>query len=196
MPLSIPLSLTSGDSTAWRDSGLSGVGPDGRPIQYSPATHQLRYAIKGLDSDSLDLAATADGAEWLTRITTAQSAQLSAGVYGWAASIHDGAGNKTTLGTGQITILPNLSTATSPVDIRTTAQQLLSDVEAAISEFLKEGGVQEREIRGRRYRRADLTELIMLRDRLRAQVASEQQAAGINQGLGGRKPLFVRFGGA
>lgn len=199
MVLGIPKQLTAGDRAVWRDSELSGPDAQGRPIAYSPALHQLRYEIRGAYLGAqLTLNAIADGADWVTTVTSAISANLVAGTYNWAAAICEGT-ERFTLGSGRIQILPNLATVTAPHDGRSQAQRQLDAVQSAITTLMEGGAVQEYTIEGggdkRQLSRYSLEELLALESRLKQEVAAEKQAEDIAKGLPGRRPLFVRFGG-
>jgi len=89
-----------------------------------------------------------------------------------------------------------VGSATS-LDLRSQAEIDLDAVEDAIRALTS--GAQEYRIGtgtgngGRMVRRADLSDLIAWRDRLKAEVVKEKQAADIENGKGDPNKLYVRF---
>lgn len=99
---------------------------------------------------------------------------------------------RTTLGSGQITVVANLEAIAIPYDGSTTAEKMLAAVEAAIKARLSGGAVDSYEIRGRSLARTPLPDLIALRNQLKVEVAREQSAKGL---IPDSRRLWIRFGG-
>jgi hypothetical protein len=140
---------------------------------------------------------TGDG--WQVTLTTQTTAAMAPGAWQLqVVSIVSGA--PITTGRGSLTVRRSLAFSGAPgaFDDRSQAQIDLDAVEEAIRALAS--GAQEYQIGGlgsggRKVRRADLAELIKWRDRLKADVAREQRAEMIAQGLGDPRRLYVRFGG-
>lgn len=178
--LSIPKTITPGDTVTWRD----------RFIVWSPHDYVLTWAIRG--STALDLVANGDGEEFVTVINQSESSTLISGRYFYQAYITDNVvGDRTTVGGGQITVGANLQTTAHSYDGSTLAAKMLAAVEAAIKARLEGGAVDSYEIRGRNLSRTPLPDLVALRSQLRIEVAREQSAAGLIPDF---RRLHIRFG--
>lgn len=96
-----------------------------------------------------------------------------------------------TIGQGQVEILPDLLNATNPVDLRSSASKMLAIAEEAISTLVAGGSVKEYEIAGRRLNRYSLEELLALRNQLQKEVASAKRAQKLAKGLD--RKVYTRF---
>lgn len=168
----------------------------GNPV--SNTTHSLTYYLRfNANHEGVTVVDTHSGGDWLFTIPSGTSAGMDAGTwYFQAQATALVGGDKITLGSGQLTVLPSLSYAGLPsaFDGRTQAQKDLDTVEAAIRSLSSGGGVQEYRIGTRSLKRYELGELLVLRDRLKAQVVREQKANMIANGLGNPHSVFIRFG--
>lgn len=180
IPLNIPRIITPGDTVTWRDFFA----------EYKPPDYSLSWAIRG--ACTLDLNAIAVGDEFETTIAPTVSSSLTAGTYFYQAYARLG-GGRTTLGSGQITVLTNLQSALGSYDGSTVAQKMLAAVEAAIQARLSGGAVDSYEIKGRRLDRTPLPDLVALRSQLKIEVQREQAAAGL---VSDPRRLHIRFKGA
>lgn len=190
--LNIPSSIVVGDTIAWRDNNLKAIDPStGRLTEISPATHTLSWAIRG--ATALDLVATGDNGEFLTICTNTQSDNLSPGVNFFQAYATSN-GNRQVVGSGQITVSASLESVNTAFDGRTETQKMLDAVNGAIQAIVDGGAVQSYSIKGRSLSKMPMTELLMLRDRLKVQVVRETAAEKIALGFGDPRRLYVRFG--
>jgi hypothetical protein len=190
----IPSKIRAGDTVAWKDDPT--VDVFGAPI--SSSTHTLTYFLRtNVNHEGATVVGVADGAGWRTTFPSGTTSNFDAGDWYFqavATSLADGA--KTTLGAGQIEVLPSLSYAGQPgaFDGRTQTQKDLDAVQAAIRSLMSGGAVQEYRIGTRSLKRYELADLLALESQLKAQVAREQKAALIANGLGNPHSLYVRFG--
>ena len=102
---------------------------------------------------------------------------------------------KQTIATGSFEVLPNLTfTGSNPtaVDGRTQAKKDLDAIEASIRAIYTGGVVKEYKIGNRDVKKYELSELIILRDKLKAIVIREQKAEMIANGLGNPHNLYIR----
>lgn len=134
---------------------------------------------------------------WETTLTAAQTAAMTATANGeanyyWQATASNGS-IKHTIGTGQITIQPNLANAAAGYDGRTQAERDLAAVRAAIQARISGGMVAEYHIGSRRLRNEPMEALLALESRLKLIIAKERQAQAIANGLGDPRNTFVRF---
>lgn len=197
--MKIPSKIRAGDTVVWRDEAT--VDVFGGPINGS--THNVTYYLRtshnhqGAAVAGVAVPGSPSGSGWTFTISSATSAGFVADDWYWqalAVSIADG--SKTTLGAGQIEVLPSLAFVGTPgaFDGRTQTQKDLEACQAAIRSLMSGGAVQEYRIGTRSLKRYDLAELLALESRLKAQVARENKAAMIANGLGNPHNLFVRFG--
>lgn len=192
--LGIKSEFVIGDKITWKDCGFQITDPDtGELITASSSTHTLSYSLRG--ATALDVTATASGSEWLSTISSVQSATLTPGVYYFQVYLTDLSGDRTRVGQGQITVIANLAAVATTYDDRSDAEQMLDAVNTAIKARLSGGAVDSYSIRGRNLSRTPLPELFSLRDRLKSEVSRERAAEKIAQGLGDPRRLWVRFGG-
>tara|TARA_R100001440_G_scaffold25793_1_gene41936 strand:- start:276 stop:860 length:585 start_codon:yes stop_codon:yes gene_type:complete len=81
-------------------------------------------------------------------------------------------------------------------DGRTQIERDLQTVQAAIRNIISGGAVQEYKIGTRSAKKYELSELIMLESRYKAELIREKQAQLIDDNLGNPRATFVRFTGA
>lgn len=185
--MNIFATLPSGDSATWPDDPVT--LPDGRTADATSWT--LKYYLRG--PVALDLTATASGKVWRTTLDTAASLVLPAGTYAWTAIITSGP-ERITVGSGQLTMTPDLTSLSGIYDPRSIAQRALEACEAAMATFNATGGkVKKYEIAGRTMEFQTIGDLMTLHSFWKAKVLSEQSAQSIASGLGNPRNLFVRF---
>ena len=183
-----PAELYQGDLTSWIELR---VHPDATAVRV-----WLRAAAAGA---GIEAAATDTGDGWKVELSAVTTATMTAGA--WEVQVVSTVnGAPLTTGRGALTVRKSLAFSGSPgaFDDRSQAQKDLDAIEEAIRQLV--GGAVEYQIGtlssgGRRVRRADLPDLIMWRDRLKAEVAREKRAEMIAQGLGDPRRLYVRFQG-
>jgi hypothetical protein len=183
-----PLELYQGDLTSWIESR---VHPDATAVRVWLRAATAGAGVEAVASD------TADG--WKVQLTAQTTATMAAGA--WELQIVSTVnGAPLTTGRGSLTVRRSLAfTGTAGAfDDRSQAQKDLDAVEEAIRALTT--GAQEYQIGslgsgGRRVKRVDLPDLIVWRDRLKAEVTREKRAEMIAQGLGDPRRLYVRFTG-
>lgn len=179
--------LPAGDSTAWRDDPV--VLPDGRTADSS--AWALKYYLRG--PAAVDVAAVPDGTGWMSALSATASSVLGDGLYAWTAIVTNG-GERVTVGSGQLTITPDVTQATAGFDPLTRAQRALEQCEAAMATFNSTGGkVKKYTIAGRDMEFQAISDLQSLHAFWTIKVRNEQHAANIAQGLGNNRNLYVRF---
>jgi hypothetical protein len=169
----------------------------GAPL--TSATHGLTYYIRfNRNNHGATVVGVADGDGWRFTITAAVSAGFHEDDTGYwqAVATANVGGAKTTLGSGTFDVEPNLAYTGTPaaVDARSQAQKDLDSCQAAIRALMAGGAVQEYRIGTRSLKRYELADLLALESKLKADVARENKAAMIANGLGNPHNLFVRFG--
>ncbi|EPP2530238.1 hypothetical protein ACUNME_003225 [Vibrio cholerae] len=172
--MSEPIKLQAGDSITWSREAPGYPAEDG---------WSLHYALRG--PAPIDLSTTGDGAVYQVSVSAADSAKWSAGDYVFSCFVVKGE-DRQTLGTGRLTILPDLA-ATNPVDARSHAKRMLDAIEATLEKRATRDQ-QSYEIEGRRLDRIPIPELLKLRDRYRREHQRELEQAGLRP----RRQSFIR----
>jgi hypothetical protein len=127
----------------------------------------------------------ASGTDQRFTVAAAVTALWAAGTYTWTLKV---SGTSTqAVQTGLITVLTNPATATATTDDRSHARKALDLIEAAIENRLP-NGLESYNIAGRDIRKISLLDLLKLKDRYAAIVASEEAKLLGQSGL--RNHLF------
>lgn len=185
VPETEPSTIIAGDFTTWKRTDL---GTD-----YPPASYSLSYKarLEGAGTTAVSITATTSGSDYLVALASATTAAYTAGVYHWQAYItRSSDGARITIDEGTFTVEANRSTATT--DPRSHAKIVLDAIEATI-----EGRASQDQmgytIQGRTLQRTPLADLLLLRDRYRAEVKREQDAERLANGLPSRRRILTRF---
>jgi hypothetical protein len=189
--VNIPSEIRAGDTIQWRD--VEGVDNLGNAVSSSDYT--LTYYLRfNAASEGATVVGTAYGTGWQFSIAAATSVNFDAGTWYWQA-VATKTGSTITLGSGQSTVLAALSYSGTPaaLDGRSQAQKDLDAVQAAIRTIVAGGVVRQYTIGNRSLSKYDLTDLLALETKLKADVNREQKAQLIANGLGNPFNLFVRF---
>jgi len=154
------------------------------------------YARTNINNEGTVVTGVANGTGWRITIAAATSSAFDAGLYTWQAIATSGA-LQYTAGRGQFTVKATAyyDDAQQPVafDDRSRAEIDLGYVEAAIRTLAQGGVVQEYTIGNRNLKRYKMSELLQLRDTLKAEVDRERRAEKVRQGLGNPGVTRVRF---
>jgi hypothetical protein len=189
--VNIPPLLRAGDTIQWRDDATT--DNLGNPIDSS--TWTLSYYLRfNAASEGATIVGTPYNTGWAFTIPSATSTNFDAGTWYWQA-LATYSTSKITLGSGTTTVEASLAYAGSPAayDGRTQAQKDLEAVQAAIRTLLSGGSVKEYRIGQRNIKRYDLSELLQLEAKLKADVKREQAAELMANGLGNPRNMYVRF---
>lgn len=177
-----PISATAGDTISWQKS---------LPDYPASAGWVLSYAFIGVDVHSA--VAIADGDDFTVTITATDSAAWVPGDYVWQATVAFGA-ERYTVATGRLSILADLTRQTAGFDARSSARRMLDAVEAVLE---RRASSAELEVtyNGRALKYMPISDLLALRDRCRADVRAEDNAARAASGCGpGYARILTRFG--
>lgn len=169
--------LIAGDSLVFTESLADYPASDGWTLTYRLAPRTAGTAIT--------FSATASGADYSVNVLATTTAAWAAGSYSWAAYVTK-AGQRFTVDSGVITISPDPGVVSS-LDSRTHAQRVLEAIQAVI-EGRATRDQEEYTIGNRSLKRTPLRDLMLLRDRYRAEVNAE--AAG-RRLLAGETPGYA-----
>lgn len=175
----------------WRD----GSARDNLGNAIEPSTWTLTYYLRtGTAGEGAEVVGVPDGNSWELTIAAATSAGFAAGQWFWQAIATKDA-EAVTLGAGQLEVLPALEFSGTPgaFDGRSQLQKDLEAVQEAIRTLVSGGAVRSYSIGNRNLQRYELSALMELEGKLKAELKREQKAALIANGLGNPHNLFVRF---
>ena len=191
--MTIPKQIRAGDLIQWRDKSTTDVFGD--PIS-SPDWTVTYYLRTNTASEGATVSSTAYTDGWQFSITAATSAGFEVGDWYFQAVADKSGEQKQTIATGRFEVLAALSYSGTPVayDGRSQIKKDLDLVEAAIRSLLNNGVIQEYKIGNRTAKKYDLSELLVLKAALKAELVREQAAEKIANGLGNPRAVHVRFG--
>ena len=188
----IPKQVRAGDLIQWRDN--STVDVFGEPIS-SPDWTVTYYLRTNTSSEGATVSSTVYTDGWQFSIASATSAAFDVGDWYFQAVADKSGAEKQTIFTGRFEVLAALSYSGTPAayDGRSQVNKDLDLVEAAIRALLNNGVVQEYKIGNRTAKKYDLSELLVLKAALKAELVREQAAEKIANGLGNPRAVQVRF---
>lgn len=183
IPTVEPAEVVAGDTWSWQKALAD------YPANASPAW-TLTYYFRSVAGE-FTAAAAASGADHLVTVTKTASAAYKAGLYEWTAIVTDGV-TRTTLGRGTTTIKPDPSKTGAGFDPRSHARKTLEAIEAVLEKRATQDQMRYT-IGTRSLDRTPIADLIVLRDKYRAEVDSEEASERLSKGLGGGRKIQVRF---
>lgn len=133
----------------------------------------------------------AEGTAHRIQVLSGISASYAPGQYAWRAYA-ERPGERVTLASGRIDILPNFATATAGLDTRSHARRTLEAIEATI-EGRASSDVLSYQIAGRSLSKIPIAELLSLRDRYRRDVRAEEAAEAAASGRLPRNKIYTRL---
>ena len=189
----IPKQVRAGDLIQWRDN--STVDVFGEPIS-SPDWTVTYYLRTNTSSEGSTVSSTAYTDGWQFSIASSTSTNFDVGNWYFQAVADKSGAEKQTIFTGRFEVLAALSYSGTPAayDGRSQVNKDLDLVESAIRALLNNGVIQEYKIGSRTAKKYDLSELLVLKAALKAELVREQAAEKIANGLGNPHAVHVRFG--
>ncbi len=179
-----PTTFIVGDRLAWKRTDL---GTD-----YAPASYALQYSAR-LESTATEITITAgeSGSDYVVEVAAATTAVYTAGIYHWQAYIvRSSDSERITVDSGTFEVKANRDAAAT--DPRGHVKKVLDAIEAIIEKRASKDQ-ESYSIQGRSLGRTPIADLILLRDRYRAEYVREQRAERIRNGLGHSGVVKVRF---
>jgi hypothetical protein len=135
--------------------------------------------------------AQASGSNHHLVVLSGMSSDYVPDTYAWQAVVVK-PGERVSIASGRIEITPNFATATAGLDTRTHARRTLEAIEATI-EGRASSDILSYQIAGRELRKIPVTELLLLRDRYRADVRAEEAVERAASGGLPKNKIFVRL---
>ena len=178
-PNQVPDQLLAGDTWEWSREYSD----------YPAPTWTGVYYFERADAN-FSANATASGSAFAVTVPAATTGAYRAGRYRWRLLVTNGSTRKTA-DEGWVDVLPDPAAAGS-VDHRTTARVMLDNVEAYLRDPTNLA-MANWSIGGRALSRWSRADLLVERDKLRAEVKREEAAERMSKGLNPRNRIAVRF---
>lgn len=191
--MKIPATIAAGTTVVWIDDAT--VDVFGAAVDNT--THSLAYYLRSnIAAEGVTASGVAYNNGWKVTLAAATTAEMDAGNwYFQAVATNLSDSTIIELGRGSFAVEASLSYSGTPgaYDGRSQLQQDLDAVQAAIRTIISGGAVAEYRIGNRNLKKFELTELMELESRLKAQLAREKKAELIANNLGNPHSLYVRF---
>ena len=190
--MTFPNEIRTGDYVQWRIPASQDVfgnsisSPDWSVVYY------LRTNTGPLGA-TINSSAFNDGFQFT--IASNVTATFTAGTWFYQAVANKSGAEKQTIYTGQFKVLESLEYSGTAVnyDGRSQVEKDLATIQAAIRNIISGGAIQEYKIGTRTAKKYELSELIQLESRYKAELVREKQGEMIANGLGNPRATFVRF---
>jgi hypothetical protein len=157
----------------------------------------LNYRLVPSDptQEAILFVAVPQGDDYLVQVGPSVTSAWVPGGYSWASWVAmPGARNQ--VDSGLVTILTDPAASAPGYDPRSQAQKALDDAKAALAAYNASNGlVSHYTIGTRQMQFRAAAEIIALIDFWKHEVAVENVAASLAEGLGNPRRLFIRFGG-
>ena len=179
-----PTAVTAGDTVTWT-----------RSLGDYPATASWVLNYRFINAlAKIDIVATASGADHLVTVSAATSAAWQAGTYTWQAFVTKAA-ERFTVGSGSITVKPNLAAQAAGYDARSEARKSYDAIKAAYDLYMSNGqGLMQRyTIGGREVWFRDWDDAKAQLDYWGNKVQAELEAESIAAGRGNPRRAFAMF---
>ena len=190
--MTFPNEIRAGDYVQWRIPASQDVfgnsisSPDWSVVYY------LRTNTGPLGA-TINSSAFNDGFQFT--IASNVTSTFTAGTWFYQAVANKSGAEKQTIYTGQFKVLESLEYSGTALnyDGRSQVEKDLATIQAAIRNIISGGAIQEYKIGTRTAKKYELSELIQLESRYKAELVREKQAEMIANGLGNPRATFVRF---
>jgi len=184
-PTTEPTTFVAGDRVAWTRSDLI--------VDYPTAEYSLKYTSRLFGDGTAETAiqSTEINNIYTVIFSSAATANIKPGIYHWQALITQTSTNqRVTVDSGTWEVMANRDESTD--DPRGHIKKVLDAVEATI-EGRASKDQESYSIQGRSLARTPIPDLILLRDKYRAEYVRETRAERIRNGLGHSGIIKTRF---
>ena len=190
--MTFPQKVIAGDFVQWRIPASQDVfgnsisSPDWSVVYYLRTNHGHEGAI-------VNSSAYNDGFQF--SIPAATTADFEAGDWFYQAVANKSGQETQTIYRGSFEVFATQVYSGNPTayDGRSQVEKDLDVIQAAIRTIISGGAIQEYKIGTRSAKKYELTELLALESRYKAELVREKQAEMIANGLGNPRATFVRF---
>jgi hypothetical protein len=176
-----PAEITAGDTIVWHKDL-----PD-----YPAGEYILHYKLVNA-AGNIAIAAAQLGTTQVHAVTisAATSAAYAAGQYQYQAYVTKGA-ERYTVGSGVMTVKPNIAAAIAGLDTRSSAQKCLDQLDLALETYGNKAYTQSYSIAGRNMSFTSPADFLTFRNKVQQEVNREKAAERAKNGLStNRKSMF------
>tara|TARA_S200000501_G_scaffold138277_1_gene130660 strand:+ start:1080 stop:1664 length:585 start_codon:yes stop_codon:yes gene_type:complete len=193
--MTFPTKIRAGDFIQWRIPSTQDVF--GNSIS-SPDWSVVYYLRTNTSSEGATVSSSAYLDGFAFSIAAATTANFDAGNWFYQAVANKSGQEVQTIFTGGFEVLASMSYSGTPAafDGRSQVEKDLDVIQAAIRTIITGGAIQEYKIGTRSAKKYELSELLSLESRYKAELVREKQGEMIANGLGNPRATFVRFNGA
>jgi len=175
-PTTEPGTIIAGDRLVWKRSDLDS--------DYPVADYSLKYAarLENAGTTEIEITASESGSDYIIEVGASTTATYAPGIYHWQAYIiRTSDSERVTVDSGTWEVKSNRDAATT--DPRGHVKKVLDAIEATI-EGRASKDQEKYAIQGRELWRTPIADLILLRDKYRAEYVRETRNERIRNGLG------------
>jgi hypothetical protein len=152
----------------------------------------LKYRfVPRVSGTAIQLTAAPEGDSYRTSVASSITKDWTPGDYSWAKWVERESERKT-LASGEITFQPDPAALDVGTDTRSHLEKTIANIEAMI-EGRATKDVQEYTIADRQLKHIPITELLIWRDKYKAQLAGERAAKSLTKGTGLGRKILVRL---
>ncbi len=181
IPTVEPLEITKGSTVRWNKTISHYKADDG---------WVLTYAFRG--DVVLNVTGVPDGANHSITLSVTETSKLNAGSYWWQSYATKGS-ERFDVDSGTLQVLVDFAVLLGgSYDGRTHEKKVLDALKATL-EGRSTTLDQEVRVNGKQVKFYDMSEILVLYDRFRAYVASQENEERIKNGQGSSSNVFVRF---
>ena len=190
--MTFPQKVIAGDFVQWRIPASQDVF--GNSIS-SPDWSVVYYLRTNTSAEGATVNSSAYNDGFQFSIPAATTANFDAGNWFYQAVANKSGQETQTIYRGSFEVFATQSYSGTPAayDGRSQVEKDLDVIQAAIRTIISGGAIQEYKIGTRTAKKYELSELIMLEARYKAELVREKQAELIDNGLGNPRATFVRF---
>ena len=135
----------------------------------------------------------ANGADYDVQAAPATTAAWAAGEYTWARWVEKSGARQTLSESGQLLVKADPATTVQGFDSRSHVRKMLASIETALESFASNPAMKSYTIGTRSYVRADIPELLRLRQTYVNEVAAADAGQALADGAGLGRKIQVRF---
>ena len=152
----------------------------------------LSYSLRGVTGSAPNFSASADGQAHSVTVPAATTLGWAPGQYQAQGYVTHTDGRRFSVFSGYITVTRNLAAEDAITDIRSHARKVVDNIESVL-EGRATDDVLNSTIEGTTIQRLSVDQLLLLRDRYRAEVRREEAAAKLAMGIGSGRNIYARF---
>lgn len=152
-----------------------------------------RFASPVQAAIAITATTNANGLDYNVQAAPSATAAYVPGEYTWARWVEKSGARQTLDESGPLLVKPDPALTAQGLDSRTHARKMLALIETALEAFAANPVMKSYAIGARQYMRADIPDLLVLRDRYRNEAANEDAVARIAAGAPNPRNIGVRF---